>query len=62
MQKSQQTQRNPPAPSFLAHLEEAYGWGQARALDALGTYLMSTAAGARLQDQLASRDHAPRAA
>lgn len=54
----------PDAPAFelLAHLEQAFGWSEARALDALGQYLLGTAAGERLRRELESTPGAARAA
>ena len=63
MAKSQQTHgSSAPAPDLLAHLEQAFGWSEAQALDALGAYLMSTEAGRALRPELASCNRNQRAA
>lgn len=50
------------APNLLAHLQQAFDWSEAQALDALGAYVMSTAAGRALGLELASYDRGQRAA
>lgn len=63
MEKSPQPDASDaPPPSLLAHLEQAFGWSTARAVDALGAYLMSTAAGSALSNALASSNRDQRAA
>jgi hypothetical protein len=61
MAKSQQTDRT-LAPDLLAQLELVFGWTERQALDALGTYMMSTDAGRALSGEWASRDQGERAA
>jgi hypothetical protein len=61
MAKSQQTDRT-LAPDLLAQLELVFGWTERQALDALGTYMMSTEAGRALSGELASRQRTERAA
>lgn len=51
-----------PAPNLLAQLEQTFGWGDAQAIDALGTYVMSTEAGRALRRDLASCNRSERAA
>ncbi|HEX2672212.1 MAG TPA: hypothetical protein VHM25_15135 [Polyangiaceae bacterium] len=41
-----------PAPDFLKHLEQTFGWSEAQALDALGAYILSSKAGRALRRQL----------
>jgi hypothetical protein len=63
MGNSQQSEgTSGPAPDFLAHLEQAFGWSERQALDLLGTYMMSTEAGRALSNALASRNRDRRAA
>lgn len=62
MAKSQPDRTDGPAPDLLAHLEQALGWTECQALDALGAYLLSTDAGRRLRSELDSRNRSPRAA
>ena len=55
MAKPQQTDRtSAPAPDLLAHLEQAFGWSEGQAIDALGAYMMSTEAGRALRWELTS--------
>jgi hypothetical protein len=42
------------APDLVAHLEQAFGWSQGQALDALGAYLLNTEAGRALCHELDS--------
>jgi len=51
-----------PAPDLLVHLEQAFGWSEDQATDALGAYLMSTEAGGALRRELASCNRNQRAA
>lgn len=62
MAKSQPDRSEAPAPDLLAHLEQALGWNEGQALDALGAYLLSTKAGRRLRSELDSCNRSPRAA
>jgi hypothetical protein len=63
MAKSQQADTTgAPAPDFLAHLEEAFGWSEQQACDALGAYLMSTEAGRALRHDLEACNRSSRAA
>jgi|GEM_PF-2625608 len=41
-----------PAPNFLAHLQQTFGWSEAQAIDALGAYILSSKAGRALRRQL----------
>ena len=41
-----------PAPDFLTHLEQAFGWSEAQAVDALGAYILSSKAGRALRREL----------
>lgn len=38
-----------PAPDFLTHLEQAFGWSEAQAIDALGAFILSSKAGRALR-------------
>jgi hypothetical protein len=59
MAKSKHTAESErPSPDLLAHLELAFGWNEQRALDALGSYLVSTEAGRALQRELAPAGNA----
>jgi hypothetical protein len=51
-----------PAPDLLAQLEQAFGWSEAHAIDALGAYLMSSEAGRALRRELGSCNRTDRAA
>ena len=63
MEKSQQTDSaGRAAPTLLAHLEQAFGWSEGQAIDALGAYMMSTEAGQALRHELASSNRNRRAA
>jgi hypothetical protein len=63
MAESQQTDgTNAPGPNLLAHLEQAFGWSEGQALDALGAYLMSTEAGRALRRELSAGNRSRRAA
>lgn len=62
MVKSQPNRADGPAPDLLAHLEQALGWSEKQALDALGAYLLSTEAGRRLRSEPDSCNRTPRAA
>jgi hypothetical protein len=63
MAMSQQTgTTGDPAPNFLAHLEQAFGWSPPQACDALGAYLMSTKAGRALRHDLEACNRSSRAA
>lgn len=53
---------NGPAPDLLEHLELAFGWCERQACDALGAYLMSTAAGQALRLELDTCNQPSRAA
>jgi hypothetical protein len=50
------------APNLLVHLQEAFDWSEAQAVDALASYVMSTAAGRALSLELASCNRGRRAA
>jgi hypothetical protein len=63
MANSQQTDTTgSPPPSFLGHLEQAFGWSEQQACDALGAYLMSTKAGRALRCDLEALNQSLRAA
>jgi hypothetical protein len=63
MDESQQTEDDGgTTPSFLAHLEQVFGWSEEQAVDALGAYMLSTEAGRALCDQLAPGNLKRRAA
>ena len=63
MENPHETERlSTSAPNFLAHLEQAFGWSEREAIDALGAYMMSTEAGRALFRELASRNRSQRAA
>jgi hypothetical protein len=51
-----------PAPSLLTQLEQTFGWSEASAIDALGTYMMSSEAGRALRRELAACNRTERAA
>ena len=38
-----------PAPNFLAHLQQTFGWSEAQAIDALGAHILSSKAGRALR-------------
>jgi len=50
------------APTLLTHLQQVFDWSEAQALDALGAYMMNTAAGRALKLELTSRNRGRRAA
>jgi hypothetical protein len=62
MTKSKAERADEPTPDLLVHLERALGWTEARALDALGAYLLSTEAGRRLGREQDCCNRAARAA
>jgi hypothetical protein len=63
MAKSQQTDgTSEPAPDFLTHLEQAFGWSETQAIEALGAYILSTEAGRRLRREVETLNRAPSAA
>lgn len=41
-----------PAPDFLTHLRQAFGWSEEQASEALGAYILSTEAGQALCREL----------
>lgn len=41
-----------PAPDFLTHLGQAFGWSEEQAIEALGAYILSTEAGRALRREL----------
>lgn len=41
-----------PAPDFLKHLEQTFGWSEEQAIDALGAYILASKAGRALRRQL----------
>jgi len=43
---------NGPAPDFLIHLEECFGWTEGQAFHALSAYIFSTEAGRALRSEL----------
>ena len=45
-----------PAPDFLTHLERAFGWSEAQAIEALGAYVLSSKAGRALRCELDAVD------
>lgn len=45
-----------PAPDFLTHLQRAFGWNEAQAIDALGAYILSCKAGRALRRELDAVD------
>lgn len=48
-----------PSPDFLKHLEQAFGWSEGQALDALSAYIFSTEPGRALRHELDSAGPAP---
>ena len=48
-----------PAPDLVAHLEQAFGWTEGQALDALGVYLLNTEVGRALRRELDSTVSVP---
>jgi hypothetical protein len=63
MAESQQADgTNAPGPNLLTHLEQAFGWSEVQALDALGAYLLSTEAGRALRRELSACNRSRRAA
>jgi len=46
-----------PAPDFLTHLEQTFGWSEAQAIDALGAYILSSKAGRALRRELDAIEH-----
>ncbi|HYP99912.1 MAG TPA: hypothetical protein VER96_14650 [Polyangiaceae bacterium] len=45
-----------PAPDFLTHLVQTFGWSEARAIDELGAYILSSKAGRALRRELDAVD------
>jgi len=41
-----------PAPDFLTHLEQTFGWSEEQAIEALSAYILSTRAGRSWQREL----------
>jgi len=63
MAKSREIYENgATAPDLLAHLEQAFGWSEGQAIDALGAYMMSTEAGQALRRELPACNQSRRAA
>lgn len=63
MEKSQHPDRTgTTAPDLLAHLEQAFGWTEGQAIEALGAYMMSTEAGRALCHDLLPGNRGQRAA
>lgn len=40
-----------PAPDFLGHLQQVFGWNEAQAIEALGSYILSTRSGRSLRPE-----------
>jgi hypothetical protein len=62
MAKPHTDETSAPSADLLTHLAQAFGWTEAQAIAALGTYMMSSDAGKALSQELALRDRPERAA